>query len=64
MGGDANGAELFQIEADFSAEIVTFRLVGGCIPLIPPSKSATGDKVNFVLLAKNFLIGIGPLHRI
>ena len=43
-GGDAspNGAELFQIEADFSAEIVTFRLVGGMHPPIPPPKSATG----------------------
>ena len=42
-GGDAspNGAELFQIEADFSAEIVTFRLVGGMHPPHPPSKSAT-----------------------
>ena len=37
-GGDAsrNGAELFEIEADFSAEIVTFRLVGGMHPPIPP----------------------------
>ena len=26
----------FEIEADFSAEIVTFRLVGGCIPPSPP----------------------------
>ena len=43
-GGDAsrNGAELFKIRADFSAKIVTFRLVGGCIPPIPPPKSATG----------------------
>ena len=43
-GGDAsrNGAELFEIEADFSAKIVTFRLMGGCIPPIPPPKSATG----------------------
>ena len=40
-GGDAsrNGAELFEIEADFSAKIVTFRLVGGMHP--PPPKSAT-----------------------
>ena len=40
MGGDAsrNGAELFEIEADFSAKIVTFRLVGG---MHPPPKSAT-----------------------
>ena len=40
MGGDAsrNGAELFEIEADFSAKIVTFRLVGGDAspPLNPP----------------------------
>ena len=37
-GGDAsrNGAKLFEIEADFSAEIVTFRLVGGMHPPIPP----------------------------
>ena len=44
VGGDAsrNGAELFKIRADFSAKIVTFRLVGGgCIPPIPPPKSAT-----------------------
>ena len=46
MGGDAsrNGAELFETVADFSAKIVTFRLVGGCIPPIPPPKSATGHK--------------------
>ena len=38
VGGDAslNGAELFQIEADFSAEIVTFRLVGGMHPPLNP----------------------------
>ena len=43
VGGDAsrNGAELFEIEADFSAKIVTFRLVGGMHPPIPPPKSAT-----------------------
>ena len=38
-GGDASriGAELFEIEADFSAKIVTFRLVGGdASPPIPP----------------------------
>ena len=42
-GGDAsrNGAELFEIESDFSAKIVTFRLVGGGMhpphpPLNPP----------------------------
>ena len=38
-GGDAsrNGAELFEIEADFSAKIVTFRLVGGdASPPSPP----------------------------
>ena len=37
-GGDAsrNGAELFEIEAGFSAEIVTFRLVGGMHPPHPP----------------------------
>ena len=43
MGGDAsrNGAELFETEADFSAKIVTFRLVGGdASPPIPPRKSA------------------------
>ena len=41
-GGDAsrNGAELFEIEADFSAKIVTFRLVGG---MHPPPKSATAQ---------------------
>ena len=32
------------MEADFSAEIVTFRLVGGCIPP-SPLKSATEDNV-------------------
>ena len=45
VGGDAsrNGAELFEAEADFSAKIVTFSLVGGgCIPPILPPKSATG----------------------
>ena len=44
MGGDAsrNGAELFETEADFSAKIVTFRLVGGMHPPHPPPKSATG----------------------
>ena len=32
-----NGAELFKIEADFSAKIVTFRLVGGdASPPSPP----------------------------
>ena len=39
MGGDAsqNGAELFEIEADFSAKIVTFGLVGySSPPLNPP----------------------------
>ena len=43
-GGDAsrNGAELFETEADFSAKIVTFRLVGGMHPPHPPPKSATG----------------------
>ena len=43
VGGDAsrNGAELFETEADFSAKIVTFRLVGGMHPPIPPPKSAT-----------------------
>ena len=43
-GGDASltGAELFEIEADFSAKIVTFRLVGGdASPPSPPPKSAT-----------------------
>ena len=38
-GGDAsrNGAELFKIRADFSAKIVTFRLVGGdASPPSPP----------------------------
>ena len=37
-GGDAsrNGAELFETEADFSAKIVTFRLVGGMHPPHPP----------------------------
>ena len=49
MEGDAsrNGAELFEIEADFSAEIVTFRLVGGdASPPSPPPKSATASKLN------------------
>ena len=43
VGGDAsqNGVELFKIKADFSAKIVTFRLVGGMHPPIPPPKSAT-----------------------
>ena len=39
MGGDAsrNGADLFETEADFSAKIVTFRLVGGdASPPSPP----------------------------
>ena len=46
VGGDAsrNGAELFETEADFSAKIVTFRLVGG--GCIPPSKSATGKEIS------------------
>ena len=37
-GEDAsrNGAELFEIEADFSAKIVTFRLVGEMHPPHPP----------------------------
>ena len=38
-GGDASltGAELFEIEADFSAKIVSFRLVGGdASPPSPP----------------------------
>ena len=37
-GGDASltGAELFEIEADFSAKIVTFRLVGGDASPHPP----------------------------
>ena len=44
VGGDAsrNGAELFEIEADFSAKIVTFRLVGGDASPPSPPKSATG----------------------
>ena len=34
---DRNGAELFEIEANFSAKIVTFRLVGGdASPPSPP----------------------------
>ena len=43
MGGDAsrNGAELFEIGADFSAKIVTFRLVGG----MHPPKSATAGNI-------------------
>ena len=39
VGGDASrsGAEIFEIEADFSAKIVTFRLVGGMhLPHPPP----------------------------
>ena len=38
VGGDAsrNGADLFETEADFSAKIVTFRLVGGMHPPHPP----------------------------
>ena len=37
-GGDAsrNGASFLEIEADFSAEIVTFRLVGGGASPPPP----------------------------
>ena len=49
MGGDASltGAELFEIEADFSAKIVTFRLVGGDAsphppPLNPPLYEGSG----------------------
>ena len=54
MGGDAsrNGAELFKIRADFSAKIVTFRLVGGDAsppspPLNPPltAMKNVGDKM-------------------
>ena len=47
--GDAsrNGAELFETEADFSAKIVTFRLVGGMHPPIPPPKSATAPEYMF-----------------
>ena len=46
-GGDASltGAELFEIEADFLAKIVTFRLVGGMHPPIPPPKSATANRL-------------------
>ena len=68
--GDAsrNGAELFEIEADFSAKIVTFRLVGGMHPPIPPPKSATGQghkrkcspKIKKKGLHKNFL---SDLHK-
>ena len=49
VGGDAsrNGAELFETEADFSAKIVTFRLVGGMHPSHPPPKSATGGGAIF-----------------
>ena len=38
MGGDAsrNEKELFETEADFSAKIVTFRLVGGMHPPLNP----------------------------
>ena len=52
-GGDAsrNGAELFEIEADFSAKIVAFRLVGGMHPPIPPPpKSATASGNDFFSL--------------
>ena len=35
-GASRNGAELFEIEANFSAKIVTFRLVGGMHPPHPP----------------------------
>ena len=31
------------METDFSAETVSFKLVGGMHPPIPPPKSATGD---------------------
>ena len=44
-GGDAsrNGANLFKIGADFSAKIVTFRLVGGdASPPSPPLNSPLG----------------------
>ena len=56
-GGDAsrNGAELFEIEADFSAKIVTFRLVGGDASPHPPSKSATGHSPR--LGVHNFRLG-------
>ena len=40
-GASRNGTELFETEADFSAKIVTFRLVGGMHPPHPPPKSAT-----------------------
>ena len=46
MGGDASltGAELFEIEADFSAKIVTFRLVGGMHPPHPPLNPPLGSR--------------------
>ena len=53
-GGDAsrNGADLFETEADFSAKIVTFRLVGGDAsppspPLNPPLPSGRQYHFNY-----------------
>ena len=47
-GRDAsrNGAELFEIEADFSEKIVTFRLVGGDASPPSPPKSATDHQLD------------------
>ena len=43
VGGDAsrNGAELFEIEANFSAKILLLGWWGGMHPPHPPPKSAT-----------------------
>ena len=49
-----NGAELFKIRADFSAQIVTFRLVGGMHPPHPPPKSATGTTQYIFTSPKHF----------
>ena len=58
-GGDASltGAELFEIEADFSAKIVTFRLVGGDAspPLNPPLTSTVVTGVATLLIKIAFL---------
>ena len=69
MGGDAsrNGAELFETEADFSAKIVTFRLVGGDAsppspPLNPPLSKACYRKLFCIELLELSLVILWLLY--
>ena len=58
MGGDAsrNGAELFETEADFSAKIVTFKLVN------PPVAKAPSIEVQRLVQSAFFMANFFEKH--